>query len=432
MKLNTKIKRALRISWALLRALIVLVVVTLMLTYSVIPPGGLSSQVHSITRDLEFDFITWTLNAVFSKISDWGFSFEKFMPQEQQSDLVLEYLEKVQTVNTLNAEILLIYANPDIPDPETASKEQRTKRDTAHEELEALAPMAESILQSQLMTVIHQEGLGILGQVLPPSLYKTSEIPYSLVISPRTSISQILDISLKPGLETEVMEQIENSVIANLDHSALVVPIGGIGTYPTMIMQTTNIVWLTEVIAHEWTHNFLTLRPLGINYGTNAELRTINETVASLSGKELGRLLLEIYYPAYVPAVKKPEETQRATPQPKPDPNVFDFRTEMRITRVEVDRFLAQGEVEAAEQYMETRREFFWDQGYLIRKLNQAYFAFYGAYNDEPGGGASGEDPIGPAVTAYRNHFDSLGDFLNAISWINSFDDLLERLDRLP
>jgi hypothetical protein len=198
-----------------------------------------------------------------------------------------------------------------------------------------------------------------------------------------------------------------------------------------MIMQTTNIVWLTEVIAHEWTHNFLTLRPLGINYGTSAELRTINETVASLSGKELGRLLLENYYPAYVPAEEKPEEKQTASPQPKPDPNAFDFRAEMRITRVEVDRLLAQGEVEAAEQYMETRREFFWDQGYLIRKLNQAYFAFYGAYNDEPGGGASGVDPIGPAVTAYRDHFDSLADFLNAISWINSFDDLLVRLDRL-
>ncbi len=432
MKLKPKIKKVLRITWEASRALIVLVVVALMLTSSAIPSSGLSSQVHSITRDLEFDFVTWTLNAVFSKVSDWGFSIEKLMPEEQQSELVLEYLEQVQTVNTLNAEILLIYANPDIPDPEIASNEQRTQRDTAYHRLNSLAPLAESILQSQLMSVINQSDLGILGQVLPPSLYKTSEIPYSLVISPRTSISQVLDLSLQPGLETEAMEQIENSVFSSLDHSALVVPIGGIGTYPTMVMQTTNIVWLTEVIAHEWTHNYLTLRPLGINYGTNAALRTINETVASLSGKELGRILLENYYPAYLPAEEEPEENQTAATQPKSDPNAFDFRAEMRITRVEVDRLLAQGEVEAAEQYMETRRGFFWEQGYLIRKLNQAYFAFYGAYNDEPGGGASGEDPIGPAVIAYRDHFDSLADFLNAISWINSYDDLLVRLAQLP
>jgi len=153
MKMNLKIKKVLRITWEASRALIVLVVVALMLTSSAIPGGGLSSQVQSITRDLEFDFVTWTLNAVFSKVSDWGFSIEKFMPQEQQSELVLEYLEQVQTVNTLNAEILLIYASPDIPDPEIASNEQRTQRDTAYQKLNSLAPLAESILQSQLMAV---------------------------------------------------------------------------------------------------------------------------------------------------------------------------------------------------------------------------------------------------------------------------------------
>ena len=42
---------------------------------------------------------------------------------------------------------------------------------------------------------------------------------------------------------------------------------------------------------------------------------------------------------------------------------------------------------------MEARREIFWQNGYAIRKLNQAYFAFYGAYADIPGGPA-GEDPV--------------------------------------
>jgi hypothetical protein len=100
----------------------------------------------------------------------------------------------------------------------------------------------------------------------------------------------------------------------------------------------------------------------------------------------------------------------------------------MRETRLEVDRLLALGEVDAAEDYMEQRRQFFWENGYLIRKLNQAYFAFYGAYNDEPGGGAAGEDPVGPAVVAYRAKFDNLADFLNAISWIDSYEGLLKRL----
>ena len=59
------------------------------------------------------------------------------------------------------------------------------------------------------------------------------------------------------------------------------------GFYPTMILTTSNFPFLIEVISHEWIHNYLTLHPLGLNYETSPELRTINETTASLSGKEI-------------------------------------------------------------------------------------------------------------------------------------------------
>ncbi len=97
---------------------------------------------------------------------------------------------------------------------------------------------------------------------------------------------------------------------------------------------------------------------------------------------------------------------------------------------METDRLLAEGKINQAEVYMESRRQFFWDNGYAIRKFNQAYFAFYGAYNDEPGGGASGEDPVGPAVVALRAQYTNLSDFLNDISWVTSFDQLQNLLAR--
>jgi uncharacterized protein YbjT (DUF2867 family) len=84
---------------------------------------------------------------------------------------------------------------------------------------------------------------------------------------------------------------------------------------------------------------------------------------------------------------------------------------------------LAEGKIDEAEQYMNDRRKFFWDNGYRIRKLNQAYFAFYGAYADEPLGPA-GEDPVGAAVRALRADSPSLAVFLNRISWMISFDQL--------
>ena len=54
-----------------------------------------------------------------------------------------------------------------------------------------------------------------------------------------------------------------------------------------MIMETTDINWLAEVVAHEWVHNYLTLRPLGVSYMISPELRTMNETVAAIAGKTL-------------------------------------------------------------------------------------------------------------------------------------------------
>ena len=101
----------------------------------------------------------------------------------------------------------------------------------------------------------------------------------------------------------------------------------------------------------------------------------------------------------------------------------FDFRAEMHQTRVTTDALLAQGKIDEAETYMESRRIVFVKQGYLIRKLNQAYFAFYGAYADTPGG-AAGEDPVGPAVRALRAQSKSLADFVNTISWMTNFAQL--------
>ena len=76
---------------------------------------------------------------------------------------------------------------------------------------------------------------------------------------------------------------------------------------------------------------------------------------------------------------------------------------------------------------MEQRRQIFVKNGYLIRKLNQAYFAFNGAYADVPGG-AAGEDPVGPAVRALRAKSKTLADFVNSIAWMTSFQQLQQAI----
>jgi hypothetical protein len=94
----------------------------------------------------------------------------------------------------------------------------------------------------------------------------------------------------------------------------------------------------------------------------------------------------------------------------------------MRETRVRVDELLAEDKIEQAEAYMEDRRQVFVAQGYNIRKLNQAYFAFYGSYADTPG--ASGKDPVGPAVLEFFVRAPDLHTFVSRVARITTFSEL--------
>jgi hypothetical protein len=273
--------------------------------------------------------------------------------------------------------------------------------------------------------------LTAIGQPLPPVLYHNSPTPLALIVSKREEIVQIANISILPTLTLDDQISLEDKVADSLDVSTLVVPVGGVGVYPTMVMETSDLPWMISTVAHEWTHNYLNLRPLGLNYSTTPELRTMNETAANIVGDEVGLLVVQTYYPEFLASRPNLNLTTLNVPflpsNGLDDPPAFNFRAEMRETRVTADELLAQGEIEEAETYMEGRRQVFWQNGYLLRKLNQAYFAFHGAYADSPGG-AAGEDPVGPAVRALREQSDSLADFINTISWMTSFDQLLEAI----
>jgi hypothetical protein len=282
----------------------------------------------------------------------------------------------------------------------------------------------EAILQSQVQLTLSELGLTFGGQPLPPVLYHTSDPPMALIVSPREAIRQDENISISPNLSTAEQVALEDQVAGALDLSTLVVPVGGIGLYPTMVMETSNINWLAEVVAHEWIHNYLTLRPLGISYFENSALRTINETVAAIAGKEIGRAVVARFYPEYLPPPPAPAPIDPPPRSENPtEPLPFNFRAEMAETRQTADQLLAEGKITEAEAYMEARRQFLWENGYRLRKINQAYFAFYGAYADQPGGASAG-DPVGDAVRAFRAESPTLESFVKRASWVTSFEDL--------
>jgi hypothetical protein len=265
------------------------------------------------------------------------------------------------------------------------------------------------------------------GQPFPPVLYHATNLPKELVISPRESIRLAKSISLDAEMNLDNIVALENEVESKTDFSALVVNIGGVGTYPAMVSDTADISFLLETVAHEWPHNYLAIRPLGLHFSDSPAMRTMNETAASIAGAEIGRTVLQMFYADLFPSRKQSPMLYEAGYQGQFDlakeSGAFDFRHEMYITRLKVDQLLLENKVQEAETYMEERRQYFWENGYQIRKLNQAYFAFHGAYADEPYS-AAGEDPVGAAVRALRLRSRSLAEFLNTISGLTSPDQL--------
>jgi hypothetical protein len=401
---------------------ILLLMMAVLLGASSVPISDPLEQVRALTRPIEFDYVTWTLDALGLKLSQAALDTSSYISEKDRSQTVLDALDLVHQINALDAQIYQIFSDPAVTDPEAATQALRLQRKQLQDQRDKLEPLAEAILQDQIGEIAAESGLTFGGQAIPPVLYHTTPPPDALIISPRDVIRQDQDISISPDISVDQMDILEGKVDKALNVSSLVVGIGGIGLYPTMVMETTDINNLTEVIAHEWVHNYLTIRPLGFSYTNSPELRTMNETVASLAGKELGRAVIAKYYPEFLPPEAPTSTAAAANSQPN-SPPVFDFRAEMHATRVRVDQLLAEGKIEEAETYMEQRRVFFWEHGYLIRKLNQAYFAFYGAYADEPGG-AAGADPVGAAVRLLRGKSTSLADFINRIAWMWRYDQL--------
>ncbi len=381
-------------------------------------------RLETVVGQRKFDFVGWGIEAVGTKLEGMLGGGHQYMAPAERKEIVLAYLELLGQVGQLSRQIEGVYADPAVADPAGASADLQAELAAKRAELARQQPLFEAIIQEQVAAVLIDEGFSLAGQVWPPVQMKMTPLPLILVVSPRDEIRQKYGVPLTAGLSTAEQEALETRIYEELDLSALVVPIGGLGMFPAMILETSSINFLADVVAHEWAHHWLTMHPLGLGYGLDPQLRTINETVASIVGTEVGEKVIEQLYPEYVPP-----PVVETTPPPPLEPGTeppFDFRAEMAITRLEVDRLLAEGEIEAAEAYMETRRHHFVANGYNIRKLNQAYFAFYGAYADTPG--ATGGDPIGPTLLGLRAQSSSLREFMDRVSGVTSFEALQELL----
>jgi hypothetical protein len=441
------------VSRLLIFSLLSLVIIFL-LQYSTIPLGDPWRAVGFITQDYQFDYLSWEAEALSGKIYQTLYGLHPFMTEEDRAQFVRNYMLDLQRAQQLENEVNGVFSDPAVGDPEAASANLRAERDALRADLSQRQLLAEAILEGQVATILIEQGFGIGGQLFPPISAHFTQMPNLLVVSPRDEIRFEVGINLDP-MPVDVISQVEDRIDQQQDASSLIVPLGGIALYPSMILETTSIPRALDVIAHEWSHHYLFLFPLGYQYDLGNETRIINETTASLFGREIGPLVLARYYPDLVasgdtrlvrgvgrnvgadkgfafPSVTGLVPTTLRTEHffLQDTQELFDYGRAMDETRRTVDALLAEGKVEEAEAYMEERRQVFLDNGYLIRKLNQAFFAFYGGYQSgAPGVG--GEDPIGPAVQTIYDASPSILDWMVTMREITTREELLAVRDEL-
>jgi len=385
------------------------------------PTRGFDNHLSSIVKPYRFSIVNWELKILF----DRGNQSDPGVEIEDEPNQVTRYFSLVEQVKALKSEVKAI-DNGDIPGDSTSLEARLNMLEGQRADLE---DAVRRIMTKQIRTALTEQGIFNpidkyikLRIGFPPVNFKLEQPPHLLVVSPRDRIESIREINLRQNLALEEMENIEAG-IDELGVSSLVAKLGGYGgTYPTFVANDTNLRFTIDTAIEEWLHQYLVFKPLGFLYlldvtgvARNYDIATMNETVAGMVSKEIGVIVYEKYYSQY-------EGGDNQSQEEEPE---FDFNREMREIRRAVDAYLAQGGIEQAEAFMEERRQFLALKGYYIRKLNQAYFAFHGAYADKP----TSISPIGMELKQLRSQSASIKGFLDTAASMTSRQDLIGSIE---
>jgi len=375
-----------------------------------------NSRLSLIINPYRFSIAQWELNAIPHEVNQWVFN--RSDETDGEMGVVTEYFALVERIKTLKSEIPAINTG----DRRGDSASLEAELNMLQEQRMALENTAEKIVERQIRETLAQQGIFNpidkyikLMVTFPPVNFRLDNPPYLLVISPRRRIESMREILLQPDLSREEIDDVEVKV-DKLGVSSLVVKPGGLGaTYPTFVTNEASLRFTIDTAIEEWLHQYLAFKPLGFLYlldvtglSRNYEIATINETLAGMVSKEIGAIVREKYYPEYGNDSDQTAESE------------FDFNREMREIRKTVDEYLAQGEIERAEEFMEQKRQYLALRGRYIRKLNQAYFAWHGTYADSP----TSISPIGLELRELRSQSVSLQDFLDTVALMTSRQEL--------
>lgn len=321
-------------------------------------------------------------------------------------------LEELERRGLLDSGHLDDPASAGVPDPIALRIEE------IKEQRQRIQADVEESIEAEISAVLVQEGFSPrFGLIFPPVDTVFSAAPGVLILSPRDRIHRLKAIPLRPGLTDEEKERIEDEILAQQDLAALVEGIGGIATFPSVVDAKGNLRHAVVTASHEWLHHWFFFQPLGQGFWDGPEMTTLNETAATLGGREIGN---RAYAAITGGPVEPVTDTDRASKSSAYDDAI-------RETRQRVDELLSRGKIQEAEAYMEQRRQLLVERGFHIRKINQAFFAFRESYATDP----ASISPIAGQLKELRARSESLEGFLRTVAKFGSYREFLDHLEEL-
>jgi hypothetical protein len=409
--------RALPSTRWLVRRMLVLVVSMVLLGSSAIPSDQARVDYFGLAvGGYSWDLAGWEVHALFNKVvAAVTRPADKAASVQVATTTVKEYLDRAAKIGGIQGELARRVSQPASAVQTPTDAELSAELSGLRSEQDATRAEVEQIIEGQVGGELVEDGFVAMGKgVWPPVSFGFVEPPKKLVVSRRDRIETIYSEMLDANISLAEIQAAEAKIVKQENAVAYITDIGGLGAFPTMVVDQASLGWVLSTVAHEWTHNYLAFYPLGWNYFKSQDMTTMNESVAEIVGNEAGDQALAQYYPELVPP---PASNASSAPVQEP---AFDFQLEMQRTRKEVDRLLAAGDIEGAEAYMGARRQVFVENGYPLRVLNQAYFAFHGSYGTSP----ASTSPIGPKLDRLRASMPDLKVFLETVRAFSSADDL--------
>ncbi|PKB81225.1 MAG: hypothetical protein BZY88_06930 [SAR202 cluster bacterium Io17-Chloro-G9] len=373
----------------------------------------------------KYGLVGWELSHFTDK---WLHKLGQFSPWRSRADtaerrrLAVEFFRLGSELEELEHLGLPTTGHPDgpasakTPDPAESPDLIELRMAEIREQRQRLQADVEETIEAEISAVLVQEGFSPrFGLIFPPVDTVFSAAPGVLILSPRDRIHRLKAIPLRPGLTDEEKDLIEDEILAQQDLAALVEGIGGIATFPSAVDEKGNMRHAVVTAAHEWLHHWFFFQPLGQGFWDGPQMTTLNETAATLGGREIGNR-------AYASLTGGPLE-------PIPDPALasksFSYDVAILETRQRVDELLSRGKIQEAEAYMEQRRQLLVEQGFRIRKINQAFFAFRQAYATDP----ASTSPIAGQLKDLRDRSESLEEFLKTVAAFGSYQQFLAHLE---